>query len=152
GDVLMDVATDKATVEYQSIDSGWLRKQLVNEGEDATVNQPIAIFTEEKDESIEGYAPPAPPKAKVEVAEEKPPAAEQPPPKVSKELMLQQPAFVPEPPLEQYAFEFPTEAAEKRILASPLAKKIAKEKGLDLSTVKGSGPHQRIMSRDLEKA
>jgi pyruvate dehydrogenase E2 component (dihydrolipoamide acetyltransferase) len=55
GDVLFEVATDKATVEYSAIDAGWLRKILVQEGKDAVLNQPIAVFTEEKDESLEGY-------------------------------------------------------------------------------------------------
>jgi len=57
GDVLMEVATDKATVEHSALDEGYLRKILISEGGSASVNQPIAIFTEEKDESIEGYQP-----------------------------------------------------------------------------------------------
>src|SRR5262249_15478826 len=65
---------------------------------------------------------------------------------------LAQPSFVPEAPLEDYEFEYPTQALEGRLMASPLAKKLAKEKKLDLSTVKGTGPGGRIMSRDLEKA
>ena len=66
--------------------------------------------------------------------------------------MFAQPQFAPEPPMESVVFEYPTEKLEKRILASPLAKKLAREKGLDLSSVKGSGPNQRIMSEDLAKA
>src|SRR4051812_8650067 len=54
---LFEVATDKATVEYNTLDSGWLRQIIVADGKEAIVNQPIAIFTEEKDESIEGYKP-----------------------------------------------------------------------------------------------
>lgn len=155
GDVLMEVATDKATVEYQAIDSGWLRKILIKEGMEAVVNDPIAIFTEEKAESIEGYQVPAP--AKTERQEEKAPQKEaestaEPQPKVARAGSVQQPAFVPEPPLENHQFEFPRQPLEGKIPASPLAKKLAKEKGLDLTTIKGTGPHQRIMSRDLEKA
>jgi pyruvate dehydrogenase E2 component (dihydrolipoamide acetyltransferase) len=155
GDVLMEVATDKATVEYQSLENGWLRKIIVEEGQDATVNQPIAVFSEEQNESIEGYlvAPPAPqtPQTDPKIADSLPLSKEEEvaPKKTS---ALQQPSFVPEPPLENYAFEYPRGEVPSRILASPLAKKIAKDKGLDLSTIKGTGPNQRVMSRDLEKA
>lgn len=152
GDVIIDVATDKATVEYAAIDGGYLRKILIQEGETARVNQPIAIFTETANESIEGYKPegemPAPeaPKAKSEEKKETEEAA--PAPKAAG--AMQQPAFVPEPPLTGYTFEGPTEPIQGRIPASPLARKLAREKGIDLSTVKGSGPHGRIMSRDLD--
>ena len=57
GEVLLAVATDKATVEHQVLDEGWLRKILMGEGKSAIVNQAIAIFTETKEESIEGYKP-----------------------------------------------------------------------------------------------
>lgn len=158
GDVLLEVATDKATVEHSALDGGWLRKIIVPEGGTAIVNQAVAIFTEKKDESIEGYKPtgesPVKEKeAKAPAEEEKktaePTAAK---PAVSARAALGQPSFVPEPALVQYEFELPTEAAEKRIKASPLARKLAKEKGLDISTVKGSGPHNRIVSSDLERA
>jgi pyruvate dehydrogenase E2 component (dihydrolipoamide acetyltransferase) len=162
GDVLMDVSTDKATVEYQAIDGGWLRKILVGEGQEAILNQPIAVFTEQKDESLEGYEiPKAPSASQGEKQEGKEPSAvKEEQPEVSEGIVgkprkggaIQQPAFAPEAPLENYEFQFPTAQAEKRILASPLARKMAKEKGLDLSTVKGSGPNHRIMSRDLERA
>src|SRR3990167_6554718 len=57
GEVLIEVSTDKATVEHSALDEGYLRKILVKEGESAIVNQAIAIFTEKKEESIEGYQP-----------------------------------------------------------------------------------------------
>lgn len=161
GDVLIEVATDKATVEYQALDEGWLRQILVQEGNEATVNQPIAIFTAEEKENIEGYQTQGvPPQAKVEQKSEASIAKSQDKVQASSEEIAKrksegsftQPQFVPETPLENYSFEYPTERLEKRILASPLAKKLAKEKGLDLSTVKGTGPNQRIMSRDLAKA
>ncbi|MEI6532192.1 MAG: biotin/lipoyl-containing protein, partial [Chlamydiota bacterium] len=56
-DVIMEIATDKATVEHTALDGGFLRKILVETGHSATVNQAIAIFTEKADESIEGYVP-----------------------------------------------------------------------------------------------
>src|SRR5436853_7199438 len=57
GDLLLEVATDKATVEYNALDEGWLRQILVRNGQTAVVNQPIAVFTAEEKESLEGYQP-----------------------------------------------------------------------------------------------
>jgi pyruvate dehydrogenase E2 component (dihydrolipoamide acetyltransferase) len=65
---------------------------------------------------------------------------------------MQQPAFIPEPPLAKYFFLGPQGEVTGRIPVSPLAKKIAKEKGIDLTTVKGSGSNGRVMSRDLDLA
>ena len=156
GDVLFEVATDKATVEHSALDAGWLRKILIKEAEAAVVNQAIAIFTEEKNESIEGYLPeglskPAslPPQVQETNREEKPQENLS---KPTPSLGLQQPAFVPEPPLSDYVFPLPDQTPSQRILASPLARKLAKEKGVDLSTVKGSGPNGRIVERDLPLA
>jgi pyruvate dehydrogenase E2 component (dihydrolipoamide acetyltransferase) len=157
GELLIDVATDKATVEFNAIDGGYLKKILIEEGKEAQVNQAIAIFTEEKDESIEGYTPEGIKPEQKKPAEQEPEQevkttdAQQPVPS-KKTAGLAQPAFIPEPPLETYEFTLPTQSADKRILASPLARKLAKEKGLDLSSIKGTGPDQRIMSHDLEKA
>ncbi len=151
GELLVEVATDKATVEYNALDEGFLRKILVPEKGHAVVNQPIAIFTLEAKENIEGYKPegiqpgaamPVKKEEKVEIKTEKPTAT----------TAMQQPAFMPEPPLERYEFEFPTGSPKKRIAASPLAKKLAKEKGLDLGSVKGTGSSGRITSHDLNLA
>ena len=140
-DLLFEVATDKATVEYNAIDSGWLAKILVPEGKDASVNQPVAIMTEKKGESIEGYKPEA-------IAGEPAPVAAQkveeaaPGPKATP-----QPSFAPPPPVPSAP-----KKGEKRVLASPLAKRLSEEQGLDLTSVQGSGPSGRIMSRDLAAA
>lgn len=153
GDVLIEVATDKATVEHCALDEGWLKKILIKEGQTAIVNQPIAIFTEKREESIEGYQPEgATPQAAAPAstagAEEAKPAA--PAPKSTAGPGLSQPAFVPEPPLQNYQFSAPSGEIPERLKTSPLARKLAKEKGIDLSTVKGSGPQGRIVARDLE--
>lgn len=154
GDVLIEVATDKATVEHSALDDGWLRKILIKEGQSAVVNQPIAIFTEKREESIEGYVPEGvTPQAKPQPteaapAEEEKPAIESVRPAAG--AGLTQPAFVPEPPLKNYQFSAPTGEISERLTASPLARKIAKEKGIDLTTVKGTGPQGRIVARDLE--
>ncbi|MCB1118205.1 MAG: 2-oxo acid dehydrogenase subunit E2, partial [Chlamydiia bacterium] len=150
GDVLFEVATDKATVEHSALDDGILRKILINENAEAKVNQPVAIFTESADESIEGYQPQGiksePESVPEKSAEEKPAAAP-----ALKTGGVVEPGFAPEPPLEDYTFEFST-SPQAKAFASPLAKKLAKEKGLDLTGVKGSGPGGRVMERDLNLA
>jgi pyruvate dehydrogenase E2 component (dihydrolipoamide acetyltransferase) len=148
GELLLEVATDKATVEYEALDAGFLRKILVAEGSRAIVNQPIAIFTEKANESIEGYQPEGTMPAPKAVEEKK--QGREAPIHSQKAVGLAQPAFVPEMPLESYEFPFPTEAAAFRTRASPLAKKLAKAKGIDLTTIKGSGPGGRVTSRDLD--
>ncbi|PIS03065.1 MAG: pyruvate dehydrogenase complex dihydrolipoamide acetyltransferase [Chlamydiae bacterium CG10_big_fil_rev_8_21_14_0_10_42_34] len=154
GELLLEVATDKATVEYNALDEGFLRKVLIAEGGNAIVNQPIAIFTEKADESIEGYQPEGTLKVekKVDVTKEESeaPRAET-PAKEAVAAVVSQPAFAPEPPLKKYEFPFSVGQA-KRTAASPLAKKLAKEKGLDVTSVKGSGPGGRVTSRDLDLA
>ena len=152
GEVLFEVATDKATVEHSALDAGWLRKILVHEGKSAIVNQAIAIFTEEKAENIEGYKPEgamptpkaAPSQEETQEPQEKP--VERP------STSMQQPAFVPEPALTDYVFKGEGSESSGRTPVSPLARKLAKERGLDLATVKGSGPHGRVVKRDLELA
>ena len=154
GDVLFEIATDKATVEHAALDTGYLRKILVKEGGEAVINEPVAIFTEKKEESIEGYVPEGVKPAAAPVAKAAPkkedviamPASKPTPGPTSQ---LAQPAFVPEAPLAIYEFPAPTAPVKGRVLATPLARKIAQEKGIDLTTVKGSGPGHRITSHDL---
>lgn len=155
-ELLFEVATDKATVEYNAIDSGYLKKIIVEAGKDAVVNQAVAVFTEKKEESIEGYTPegitPEAAPVAASVAQDKEEAQASAPPKAPspKSGAMQQPAFVPEPPLAQYDFGSKGVTKQGRLLASPLAKKMAKDKGIDLMTVKGTGPNHRIMSRDID--
>ncbi len=149
GDLLVEIATDKATVEYNAIDGGYLRTILLTEGSSTTINQPIAICTEKADESIEHFSPPTlrtePPKAAAAAPTATPaptaPAAATPTPTT----------FIPEPPLESYQFPFSTHAPS-HIAASPMAKQLAKQKGLNLASIQGSGPGGRITSRDLDLA
>ena len=152
GELLFEVATDKATVEHSALDGGVLRKILVNEGEEALVNQAVAIFTESKDESIEGYQPEGLKEEEVETSTAEAGATEAATPAAKKGGgVMSQVAFPIEPPLEDYTFEFDT-SMQERLAASPLAKKLAKEKGIDLTSVKGTGPDGRVMSRDLDLA
>ncbi len=152
GDVLFEVATDKATVEHTALDDGFLRSILVGDGKNAKMGQAIAVFTEKKEEDISSYKPEG-----VFQEEQKPQQAlvessvqENVPREERKDApTLAQPAFTPEKPFETIAFPFPVGSQHVSIKASPYAKKIAQEKGIDLSTVRGTGPHQRITSRDL---
>lgn len=153
GDLLMEVATDKATVEYNALDPGFLRKILIKEGQEASVNQPIAIFTEKKDESIEGYIPEGKnPSPKENEPQETSGDTETAKEKESKrqEVSFNQPRFEPVPPLEKLSQA--EVRREGRIKASPLAKKVAEEKNLDLASIKGSGPGGRIVQKDLNLA
>lgn len=153
GELLLEVATDKATIEHNALDEGYLRKILVPNGGRALVNQPIAIFTEKAAETIQDYIP----EGIAPVEEMNPKDEISSPEKQSSSIPataapMQQPTFSPEPPVANYQFSFPTSEPEARTAASPFAKKIAKEKGLDLSTVKGTGPGGRVISRDLDLA
>jgi pyruvate dehydrogenase E2 component (dihydrolipoamide acetyltransferase) len=141
GDTLFEVATDKATVEHNALDAGFLRKILVKEGSVAYVNQAVAVFTEKQDESIESYQPEGEvrkPVAKVEAPAVATPSSSAPAP-VARTSLSSQPAFVPEPPLTNYKFT----------PATPLARKLAEDKKIELSTVKGSGTHGKIVADDL---
>lgn len=152
GELLLEVATDKATVEHSALDDGWLRKILVAEGGEATVNQPIAIFSLSEDESIEVLDTSFVPEKKMAEEQKKESVCHDEkklPPQEKSGFALSQPAFTPEPPLELKRWR---EAKEGRLHASPLARKLAKEKGLDLSTVLGTGPGGRIISKDLDHA
>lgn len=154
GDLLLEITTDKATVEHNALDEGWLKKIIVKEGSSASINDPIAIFTVEQNESIEGYALKAPVLASKKIEQHNDSAQETAAPvmKSSATSAMMQPVFEPEEPLKNYQYPFMANTIEGKLLATPLAKKIAKDKNLDLSTVKGSGPNGRIMSEDLALA
>ncbi len=126
GDVLLEISTDKATVEHAALDEGYLREIIGKEGDKIEVNAPLAIFTESKDESIEGY-------------EAKPLGQKK----------AEAPAAAPK--REAPAAPAPMQKQETKVLASPLAKKLAKERNIDLAHVSGTGPRGRVMSRDLSE-
>jgi pyruvate dehydrogenase E2 component (dihydrolipoamide acetyltransferase) len=151
GQLLMEVATDKATVEYNALDEGYLRKILIKEGQNATVNQAIAIFSESLSENIDSYQPQGLQPIIKEESKETIIEVSEPTQKIQpKTISVTQPSFTPEPALENYTFKFPTDDLDEKIKASPLAKKLAKEKGVDLSSVKGTGPGGRVTSKDLD--
>jgi pyruvate dehydrogenase E2 component (dihydrolipoamide acetyltransferase) len=155
GDVLIEVATDKATVEYAAVDKGYLRKILAKAGDSVHINQPIAVFTLQESESVEGYVPEGvvlnePPQetAIASTTSTSQPSATPSPKKEG--VSMGMPSFTPEPELETFDYQSLEDQGSKT--ASPYAKKLAKEKNLDLSSVKGSGPGGRIVSEDLKSA
>jgi len=151
GDLLLEIATDKATVEHNALDPGFLRKILCNPGEKAAVNAPLAILTENEKESIDGYEPEgvvAPAPKSVTAAAPKPVVAPVKP--VAKAAPA--PVAAPKPVAPAPKAVKPQEKEATHVLASPLAKTLAKERGIDINRVKGTGPHGRILSRDLDRA
>lgn len=157
GEVILDIASDKATLEFEMLDSGWLRAILLPEGKEGVVNAPLAIFTEEENESIEGYAPEgtiAPPETAAQ-PKAAPPAKSALPtlqPETKAEVKSSQPTqsiTQPAPSTTQATVQTENKG---RLLASPLAKRLAREQGLDLTSLKGTGPNGRIMKRDLANA
>lgn len=137
GDMIAEVETDKATMEVECFDDGVLIKQYCGEGAEVAVGDPIAAVGEAGEEAPAGTSSaPAP----AETA----PAAPEPAPVAP--VAPTTPAPVAEAPAA------PTSSSGTRIKASPLAKKIAAEKGLDLSTLQGSGPGGRILKEDVLNA
>jgi pyruvate dehydrogenase E2 component (dihydrolipoamide acetyltransferase) len=125
GDVIAEIETDKATMEVEAIDEGILLKIIVAAGTpDVLVNAPIAIIGQAGE------------KAEVAPAKAPPPAA---PVTASNDTVKPSSMTAVAP-------------SGSKIFASPLAKRLAKEAGLDLATLKGSGPHGRIIERDVLSA
>ena len=134
GDLLAEIETDKATMEFEAVDEGVIGKLLVAEGsEGVKVNAIIAVLLEDGESADDiGTAPAAP-------------AAAQP---TAEAATAQAPV-----PSETIPAPVATRSdAGTRIFASPLARRIAGQKGLDLNSIKGSGPHGRIVKADAENA
>ena len=139
GDVIAEIETDKATMEVEAVDEGTVGRIVVAEGtEGVKVNAVIAILLEEGEDSAalseEAKPSPAP---KTEAAAEKAKAEPE------KAARAEPPAAAPPAPRGEDG---------GRIFASPLARRIAKEKGIDLAALRGSGPHGRIVKADVESA
>ena len=132
GDLLAEIETDKATMEFEAVDEGTIGKILIAEGtEGVKVNSPIAILLEDGESADDiGSAPAAAPAPVAETAAPAPTAA----PAAA--------APAPAAPAKDGT----------RIFASPLARRIAAQKGLDLTQISGSGPHGRIVKADVEGA
>jgi pyruvate dehydrogenase E2 component (dihydrolipoamide acetyltransferase) len=142
GQILAEIETDKATMEFEAVDEGVVGKLLVAEGTGGVkVNTPIAVLLEDGEDAA-SVAVPVPAAAVAAVATES--QAEARPAAVAAAAATAAPAASTDLPRG--------EGSGTRVFASPLARRIAKEKGLDLGTVKGSGPHGRIVRADVEGA
>src|SRR5262245_53360118 len=154
GDVIAEIETDKATMEYEAIEDGTLAKIVVPEAtQDVAVNSVIAVLAGEGEDV----------KAAASAAKSAPQVAPQAAPKTASS-----PAAAPAPkpaadrPAAASASSAPSVSPARapaqrpqgvnRIFSSPLARRLAKEAGLDLNSVQGSGPHGRIIARDIEQA
>jgi pyruvate dehydrogenase E2 component (dihydrolipoamide acetyltransferase) len=143
GDVLAEIETDKATMEIEAVDEGILGKILVAEGtDDVPVNAPIAVILGEGEKlgdvpaalapSSGATAPPSPARG-----EGKPTASA-----AAQNL--------PSPLAGEGARRAGEGASGTRVFASPLAKRLAKQRGIELSSITGSGPHGRVVLKDVE--
>ena len=138
GDLLAEIETDKATMEFEAVDEGKIAKILISEGsEGVKVGTVIAIIAEEGEDLAEAAqndaaAPKADAKPKAEAAASAAPAAD------------------PAPAAKADAA--PAQQDGKRVKASPLARRIAEQSGIDLASLKGSGPNGRVVKADLEGA
>ena len=149
GDILAEIETDKATMEFEAVDEGTVAKILVPEGsEGVKVGAPIAILAgEDEDASAAASAapkadtpPPAPPKA--------PPA---PKPDETPKAPLRTVAPVETPPAAGRPHAR-IAALASRVKASPLARRLAQAQGIDLNSIQGSGPGGRIVRADIDSA
>jgi pyruvate dehydrogenase E2 component (dihydrolipoamide acetyltransferase) len=136
GDLIAEIETDKATMEFEAVDEGTMGKILIADGtEGVKVNTPIAVLLEdgESADDIGTSTAPAASPAKADKAPEK--------------------AETSAPKADTSKAPAAAEAADgSRLFASPLARRIAAEKGLDLAQIKGSGPKGRIVKADVEDA
>ncbi|MEA2842046.1 MAG: hypothetical protein QOF41_3376 [Methylobacteriaceae bacterium] len=154
GDVIAEIETDKATMEVEAVDEGVLAKIVVPEGTaDVPVNDVIAVIAGEGEDVKEvGKGDFAQPAAKPADGKSKAEAAKQ----VEKALPAPAPTSTngsgqPAPQAAAPQAQAQTNGAA-RVFASPLARRMAKEGGLDLAAIQGSGPHGRIVERDVKAA
>jgi pyruvate dehydrogenase E2 component (dihydrolipoamide acetyltransferase) len=160
GDILAEIETDKATMEFEAVDEGKIGKIIVPAGtEGVKVNAPIAVLLGEGEK-----ADTAPPKSDIhtamssikdavskEVGDVKAAKAEEKPAPKVEAAKAPEPVKAAAPPTPAQPAAPPKEEGE-RVFASPLAKKIAAQKGIELSSVHGSGPRGRIVKADIEAA
>ncbi len=171
GDVIAEIETDKATMEYEAVDDGVMAKIVVPEGtSDVPVNQLIAVLAEEGEDVKAAAAgagkgvpaaktpgagapssPPSPPRGEGAAQQAAAPTA-----------ASQTKAPTPPPPPLPSAERSPPKAAGEgvrtnghganRVFSSPLARRLAKEAGMEIGRIQGSGPHGRVIARDVAKA
>jgi pyruvate dehydrogenase E2 component (dihydrolipoyllysine-residue acetyltransferase) len=170
GDILAEIETDKATMEYEAVDDGVLAKIVVPEGTaDVPVNQLIAVLASEGEDvkaAAAGAASPSPQRgeggARGAPGEGSSAQASSPAPATATPTTSERPSPPPSPQRGEAAAgaagagSAPAPAqktnGQGRIFSSPLARRLAKEAGIDLARIQGSGPHGRVVARDVAQA
>jgi len=143
GDLLAEIETDKATMELEAVDDGVLGKIIAAEGsENIAVNTPIAVMLEEGEDASAAEAAAQTTAKPAPVAEPAPAPAAAPP----------EPAPAAEPAPATQAAPAAPKSNGARVFASPLAKRIAADAGIDIGAISGSGPHGRVVKRDVDAA
>ena len=122
GDILADIETDKATMEMEAFDDGILTAILIQEGEKTAIGSILAVLNGEAQETIH----------------------------VTPLASIPSPEIISVQPSQSAQLDRPSHVAGERIMASPLARRMAAEHGLDLASIAGSGPAGRIMKSDIE--
>ncbi|MCR6672583.1 pyruvate dehydrogenase complex dihydrolipoamide acetyltransferase [Devosia ginsengisoli] len=144
GDVIAEIETDKATMEVEAVDEGKIGKIMVAEGtEGVKVNAVIAVLLQEGESADAVAAPKAAPASEAPKAEA---------PKAEAKAEEAKPAAAPAPAAQPAAAPAPTKSEGGKVFASPLARRLAKEAGIDVSTISGSGPKGRVVKSDVEAA
>ncbi|KAA0075959.1 pyruvate dehydrogenase complex dihydrolipoamide acetyltransferase [Tardiphaga sp. P9-11] len=150
GDVIAEIETDKATMEVEAVDEGTIAKILVAEGtQDVAVNAIIAVLAADGEDVKTAASGAGADKPKSAPAAETPvpkPAAAAPAPAAAPAAKAPVPAVAPAPQ--------PTTSQSNgaRVFSSPLARRLAKDAGIELGRITGSGPHGRVVAADVEKA
>src|SRR5204863_3121283 len=138
GDVIAEIETDKATMEVEAVDEGVLAKIVVPEGTtDVPVNQLIAVLAGEGEDATAAASSAASAPAPKPAEAPKPVAAPAAPAKAE--------ALAPKPATPAPTPAAPATNGHARIFSSPLARRLAKEAGIDLARIAGSGPHGRVV-------
>src|SRR5438067_7487110 len=146
GDVIAEIETDKATMEYEAVDEGRIGKIIVPEGaQGIKVNQPIALLLEEGEDAaaLEKFAAPPAGDGQHAATPAMPPSGVNP-----KTEAPRAPAAQPAPAAQSA----PAQVNGGRVFASPLARRMAQQAGLDLAAIRGSGPNGRVVKADIDKA
>ena len=168
GDVIAEIETDKATMEYEAVDDGVMAKIVVPEGtSDVPVNQLIAVMAQEGEDVKAAAAaagkgapaagapssPPSPPRGEGAAQQAAAPATA---PAAQTEAKAPPPPPAPRAPSPQRGEGGeglgPTGMRTSRVFSSPLARRLAKEAGIDIGRIQGSGPHGRVIARDVAAA
>src|SRR5215210_5644559 len=156
GDVIAEIETDKATMEVEAVDEGVVARIVVAEGtSDVPVNDIIAVLAGEGEDARDASAGPAKPAAVAQGGGETgaAPAQSTAAPVANKsETAPAKPEAASGELMRQGLHDAPKQGNGSRVFASPLARRLARENKLELSALTGSGPHGRIVQRDIEAA